>query len=352
MPIMRCHKNGKLGYKWGKSGFCYVGAGAKAKAEKQMKAIFAAGYRDAAEDIIQNKIMRRRELMGNIKKTFRKRPPKQLHPTSIERQYYQRLLELINVIQKQTEQIIIPHLESLVSEYNSTLAKYDSLFTDGWAENADRLVNTLQMNITANNPIPNPELMAMEIGQYTSDWNDKEWRKIMRGVMGVEYYQREPWMNDLLQSFSRENAALIKSIPQQYISDLEGTVQRGIKGGFRHETIAKEIRRKYEIVKIEPTKAAKSGFRAVNLRKRSALIARDQVSKLNSQITKNRQEGLGIQKYIWRTSLDERVRPSHMEKEGETFSWNNPPADTGHPGEDINCRCTAEPVFTEELLSV
>ena len=43
----------------------------------------------------------------------------------------------------------------------------------------------------------------------------------------------------------------------------------------------------------------------------------------------------------WLTSDDERVRPSHREKVGKFFRWDDPPADTGHPGADIQCRCVA-----------
>jgi len=39
MPIQKCTKNGKSGYKWGKSGTCYVGPGAREKALKQGRAI-------------------------------------------------------------------------------------------------------------------------------------------------------------------------------------------------------------------------------------------------------------------------------------------------------------------------
>ena len=43
MPIKRCTtKNGKKGYKFGDSGKCY---GAKKQAEKQMKAMYANGYK-------------------------------------------------------------------------------------------------------------------------------------------------------------------------------------------------------------------------------------------------------------------------------------------------------------------
>ncbi|NOD90393.1 minor capsid protein [Ruegeria sp. HKCCD4315] len=50
--------------------------------------------------------------------------------------------------------------------------------------------------------------------------------------------------------------------------------------------------------------------------------------------------------YIWRTRRDGKVRSAHAEREGQIFSWDNPP-EGGHPGEDYGCRCTAEPYFAE-----
>lgn len=45
MPIIKVYKNGKTGYKYGKSGKVYFGRGAKKKAEKQMRAIYASKSR-------------------------------------------------------------------------------------------------------------------------------------------------------------------------------------------------------------------------------------------------------------------------------------------------------------------
>ncbi len=39
MPLKRCQHNGKSGWKWGNSGKCYTGPGAKQKAIKQGVAI-------------------------------------------------------------------------------------------------------------------------------------------------------------------------------------------------------------------------------------------------------------------------------------------------------------------------
>ncbi len=51
--------------------------------------------------------------------------------------------------------------------------------------------------------------------------------------------------------------------------------------------------------------------------------------------------------YIWRTAGDSKVRSSHAERNGETFSWDAPP-EGGHPGEAPNCRCRAEDVEEKE----
>ena len=39
MPIMKCRKKSRSGYKFGKKGKCYVGKGALEKAKKQGRAI-------------------------------------------------------------------------------------------------------------------------------------------------------------------------------------------------------------------------------------------------------------------------------------------------------------------------
>jgi hypothetical protein len=54
--------------------------------------------------------------------------------------------------------------------------------------------------------------------------------------------------------------------------------------------------------------------------------------------------------YIWRTSSDDRVRPSHAANRGLIFQWSNPPA-TGHPGKGYGCRCWAEPYAHGELFA-
>ena len=72
------------------------------------------------------------------------------------------------------------------------------------------------------------------------------------------------------------------------------------------------------------------------------------MGKLNGQLTMLRQSAYGVEAYIWRTSLDERVRQMHADRDGERFEWSTPPED-GHPGMPIQCRCVAEPDIDAQL---
>lgn len=75
-------------------------------------------------------------------------------------------------------------------------------------------------------------------------------------------------------------------------------------------------------------------------RTRANLIAKDQTLKLSAQLNQERQEQVGITQYVWRTAEDERVRPTHAERNGEVYEWDD--VSQIKPGEEINCRCTAQ----------
>lgn len=75
-------------------------------------------------------------------------------------------------------------------------------------------------------------------------------------------------------------------------------------------------------------------------------ISRDQTSKQFGKMNELRQKAIGVDRYIWRTSLDERVRATHAQNDGGVFSWEAGPIGTGHPGHDILCRCIADAVIS------
>ena len=144
--------------------------------------------------------------------------------------------------------------------------------------------------------------------------------KLNHSIFGFDIFTDEPWLKDQLELFSNQNAQLINSIPEQELERVSGAIERGLQQGSRFTEIAKEIQKSFGISK-----------------RRATLIARDQTTKLNASLTKLRQTGVGVTKYEWQTSGDERVRSTHRANDGKIFEWDKPSKITGHPGHDVNC---------------
>ena len=81
-------------------------------------------------------------------------------------------------------------------------------------------------------------------------------------------------------------------------------------------------------------------------------LARNQVQNYNSITTKIRAQNLGITKAVWETAGDERVRPSHEDREGKEFDlaeglYSDIDGLYLLPGTDYNCRCTYTMIIPE-----
>lgn len=186
--------------------------------------------------------------------------------------------------------------------------------------------------------VPNSEMarLAEQAAQGVSSFQLAQMRAAWRSALGIDIYKvfrSEPRLRTAVKRFTTENVALIKSIPSTYFSQVEKVVFEGVRKGTRHETLRKLIEQRTGVA-----------------RSRAALIARDQVGKFYGDLHRERQQALGVSRYRWRTMRDNLVREEHEAREGQTFTWDNPPED-GHPGHPINCRCWAEPDIEELLAS-
>jgi SPP1 gp7 family putative phage head morphogenesis protein len=132
-----------------------------------------------------------------------------------------------------------------------------------------------------------------------------------------------------VNAFTRQNTLLIKDIGDKAARDIEIAVQDIVSRGASTKELQKLIQENLDSTK-----------------KRAALIARDQIGKLNGQLTRIQHEEAGIKNYEWSTSNDSRVRSEHAKREGKVFSYKKPPPD-GNPGSPIRCRCVALPVFDD-----
>jgi SPP1 gp7 family putative phage head morphogenesis protein len=74
------------------------------------------------------------------------------------------------------------------------------------------------------------------------------------------------------------------------------------------------------------------------------MIARTQISTINSLTSKIRAQNLGITKAIWVSARDERTRASHASRDGKEFElseglYDSIDGKTLLPGIDFQCRC-------------
>lgn len=130
-----------------------------------------------------------------------------------------------------------------------------------------------------------------------------------------------------------DQVRLITSLPTEAAERVHRLTTEGIAQGWRSDRIAAEVMRTGAVTQA-----------------RATLIARTEVSRTASALTQARAEYIGSQGYIWRTSRDTDVRPSHREMEGRFIAWDKPPTLdklTGHAGCLPNCRCYAEPVIPD-----
>ncbi|SSW67294.1 hypothetical protein AVE30378_02549 [Achromobacter veterisilvae] len=169
--------------------------------------------------------------------------------------------------------------------------------------------------------------LAAMIAQRVEKYNKEQYHRLLRRAYGVDVFKAEPRLAGILRPWEAENIGLIKSIPEQYLDTLHGRVVAAVRRGTSLRDLTRQIRETYDLP-----------------RSRVELIARDQIGKLNGDLTEYRQTNIGVKKYRWRGVMDERERDEHVEREGQEFEWDKPPPD-GHPGKPIRCRCWAEAVL-------
>lgn len=143
----------------------------------------------------------------------------------------------------------------------------------------------------------------------------------------------------LMDQWINENVGLIQSMPLNAAKKVQKLVLENLKTGqYRSSGLVEQI------MKIGHVS-----------RNRAKTIARTEVSKMSSGLTKARSEYAQIGYYIWKTSKDLRVRSSHSIMNNVLIDWNQPPSPEAlkgikshgnyHAGCTFNCRCFPRPLL-------
>ncbi len=254
-------------------------------------------------------------------------------PHAIAVAYQKAMRAYVRLLRTQTKIILLPQLPALAAQaYNF---RPDDAATDPLAFEAAsglylaRLQSALSDLLTSMGTHTQKLWdLARGFGRKASDFNAKQFHLSVRNALSVDVFKSEPWLTQELRAWEADNLRLITSIPAQHIERLQGVVVKGLREGQSTAAIAEAIQ---EVADVTDSRAT--------------FIAEDQIGTLNGQLTRLRQQNIGVTQAVWHGVLDRRERPTHRALEGVTFSWKNPPL--GGPGAENRCRCWAAAVFPE-----
>ena len=208
----------------------------------------------------------------------------------------------------------------------------------GAAVAASQAVQMLEQGVTDFTASPHSgvpvESIQRNLDQISGN-NRKQMVDSFRKALGVDIrpFLSEPAVRSFLNEKVAENVALISTIPQRAHERLRAKIlDTFAEAPFDEKVLSDTLRKQFKV----------DGW---NLRR----ITRDQTSKVNGQLTSMRHKQVGVSQFIWRSSQDQRVRPDHAAWDSLKFSYSNPPNGV-LPGEEILCRCTAEPVIDASVM--
>lgn len=162
--------------------------------------------------------------------------------------------------------------------------------------------------------------------------SDRAFLAALKDAGWAVQFKMTPAVRDAFQASLAENVGLIRSIPQQYLTQVEGAVMRSYSAGRDLESLVAELTALY------PAAAH-----------RAELIARDQSSKANAVVNRARQMELGITRAKWMHShAGKNPRPDHVAANGKEYDVAQGCLISGEyiqPGGEINCRCTSRAVL-------
>ena len=156
---------------------------------------------------------------------------------------------------------------------------------------------------------------------------------LRRGGWSTEL-QFTPAQRDILQATIQQNVSLIRSIPAQHFTQIEGMVMRSVQTGRDLHQLTQDLQHSFGVT-----------------RRRAELIARDQNNKASSALQRARQIELGIKEAIWvHSHAGKTPRPTHRANDGQPYNvmrgWYDPAERKWiWPGTLISCRCFSRPVI-------
>lgn len=181
--------------------------------------------------------------------------------------------------------------------------------------------------------------MARHFAKQVADRTDASMKAALRKAGFSVRLTITPQQHDIIQASVGENVSLIKSIPSDHFTQVEGAVMRSVaKGGDLHE-LSNDLQARYGVT-----------------RRRAATIARDQNRKATAMLERSRQTELGLKAKWLHSAGGKTPRPTHVANSGKEYDpqtgWYDPDVKAFiWPGTLINCRCVSRSIVPGRLQS-
>lgn len=248
------------------------------------------------------------ELINN-KKDVQLRPVRERESAIIE--YRKILIALLRELKREVSTSVIPAYSA-----DKKIQVDSASWFAGLKAIAEQAIGTATLKVS--------NLFFRESGSH--------WKRFIRSVysgVGINLPDTvKPDSHKLLETYTEQNASLIKSLSDDAVKRVEQAVYNAKLNNQSVADLSAELQKQFGILKS-----------------RADLIAVDQMASLNADFNEARQRAVGIDSYSWKHQGDNRVRSLHRKLKGKIYKWGERTgAESGlPPGKPIRCRCTAVP---------
>lgn len=302
------------------------------------------------------------QLMKILFKTSGKNPTKNItskraYPFGIEQKYFYQLQSYFKPLTDYVKKYLNENITQILRGDSAGL-HLDAIPGNAFDKMLYNLENWLSIYMPDISELPedfNNNVIYVGLGKTADEtikFSEKQFEKIIEKGIHVNVPITAEWWEKMKTSWMEDNYTLITSNAKNYISQINSIVEQGVVNGLGVDKVTQQIFEKTESL----------------TKKHCKLLARDQMGKLNGQITQAQMTEVGLDLYVWDTSMDDRVRESHALMQGLLCRWDDAsvcsydngktwvPRPSGavdlHPGQDIQCRCSALTFYPELIAEV
>jgi SPP1 gp7 family putative phage head morphogenesis protein len=215
-------------------------------------------------------------------------------------------------------------MSDLVSSMNKKIKKFNSIFTS--AALSKSVTRFIGNKVAAKNKAAYKQFIKSNKSVQSS---------LNKIKLDKDLSMEDMIDNENLQNFTKDaivqNVELIKSMDTKAFEDIKTTLYQNVTGKIDKKVLSEKL---LELGAKNKTKAKQ--------------IAIDQTNKITENMNNQRSQALGAVEFEWITTGKNTVRSEHASFDEKIFSYKDGAGSRGIlPGQDVNCQCTAIPIFKD-----